>query len=301
MDRLRLLVVVLLILAHAPAALAATVRAWVDAIETAAVKEGVLVEAPKNQARMLFDEATITLESAGVLDEQLASFVSRYTRPDPIAIARRSQARFTGDVRGAVKSVKLVWAELSTAAKAEPTLNTIVLELNGAEADSGMQWNQEILRRLARKYGPGSAKLNALETVAAYGLQRVGAKGFGVNATTGYPGPLEVVAAYTATYLTRSDDKTRLVSAAELGLRRYFFRESWGTGSGRLAWLRPSYMSFGVAIAGDSDEPLSSPFSGKQRYGGFLGWGDMKVAYLMMGSNKRLLITQQLQVIPWVF
>jgi len=299
MDRIRLLVVVVVIGCDPVTAWAATVRQWVDAVGQAAAAHGVVTSSPRNEAQIRLDEATVTLTSAGVMDEELADFVNRYTRPDAVALARRSQSRYTGDITGAVLTVKRIFAFLPAGAKNEPVLNKIVLELSAAEIAASMQWDAEVLRRLARKYGPGSAKLNGAETLVAYALQRT--PGFGLDSKTGYPGPLEVVAAYTASYLTRSDDKMRLVSAAEFGLRRYFFRDSWGTGSGRLAWLRPGFMSLGVAVASASDDPLTSPFQGQARVGPFFGWGDMKIAVLLTGSNRRVLVTQQFQIVPWVF
>lgn len=300
MARVRLLVVVLAVGVCSPGtAWASTVRQWVDAVAQAAAVHGVVTSSPKNEVQIALDDAVVTLTSAGVMDEELVAFVKRYTRPDLVVLARRSQSRFAVDITGAVLTVKRIFQFLPGAAKNEPLLNGIVLELARAENAESMHWDAEVLRRLARKYGPGSAKLNGAETLLAYALQ--GTRGFGLDSKTGYPGPLEVVAAYTASYLTRSDDKMRLVSAAEFGVRRYFFRESWGTGSGRLAWLRPGFMSLGVAVASGSDDPLTSPFKGQSRIGPFFGWGDMKVAVLLTGSNRRVLVTQQFQIVPWVF
>ena len=53
-----------------------------------------------------------------------------------------------------------------------------------------------------------------------------------------------------------------------------------------------------MSLSGETDEPLS--FRGDTRFGAFFGWGELKVAYLG-GANKRVLFTQQFQIIPWVF
>ena len=45
---------------------------------------------------------------------------------------------------------------------------------------------------------------------------------------------------------------------------------------------------------------MTAPWRGKSRYGVFLGWGELKVAYLA-GTDQRLLVTQQFQLVPWVF
>ena len=294
MDRIRLLLFVVLICGHAATATAATVRQWVMGVAQAAETSGVVP--PGSDARKRLDAAIVTLTDAGVMEEELADFVTKYTRPDLVAIARRSQARFAGDITASVQSVKQVFQLVPGN---DPALTTIVLELEGAETESSMKWDAEVLRRLERKYGPGSAKLNAVEAVFAYGLQ--GVKGFGLDSRTGYPGPFEFIAAYSAAYLTKAEDKASLLSAAEVGLRHYFFQKSWGSGSGRLAFLKPAFMSFGMAVAGESNDPLTSPFQGKSRYGAFFGWGDMKVAYLFTGTDKKFLFTQQVQIIPWVF
>ena len=71
----------------------------------------------------------------------------------------------------------------------------------------------------------------------------------------GRPGPLEAVAAYAPVYLTHSDNQWRMVGAFEGGLRWYLFGEKWGSGAGRLQFLRPAYSSFGLAVT--SRDPMS--------------------------------------------
>ena len=108
------------------------------------------------------------------------------------------------------------------------------------------------------------------------------------------------MAAYAPVYLTHSDDQWRMVGAFEGGLRWYFFGEKWGSGAGRLQFLRPAYSSFGLAVTSGSDEPLRTPWDGDSRYGIFFGWGQIKAAWLP-GENQQFLVTQQFQMIPWVF
>jgi hypothetical protein len=296
MARVRLLVVwAICIWGPAAPAAAATVGQWVSGVESAAIAARLLP--PAGEAQKALEQAKRTLTEANVLDEEIAGFVWRYASPDVLALARRSQGRFLADVSPAVTTIKQLFSLLPDAAKVEEPLRGIVLELQTAETTASMKWDLEVLRRLERKYGPRSAKLNGLEVLVAYSLQRT--PGFGIDSTTGYPGPLEAVLAYSASYLTRSDEKMRLVSVAEIGLRRYIFAQGWG-GPGRLSWLRPGYISGGLAVAGESDDPLTSPTQGASRYGAFFGWGEIKVAYLA-GDNKRLLVTQQVQIIPWVF
>ena len=56
----------------------------------------------------------------------------------------------------------------------------------------------------------------------------------------------------------------------------------------------------GVAVAGDRDGAFVSPLKGTRRIGGFIGWGETKLA-LLGGSERRLLLTRQFQMVPWVF
>lgn len=296
MARLRLIVVwVIVVWGAAAPSWAAKVSDWVDGVGMAANAAGVLM--PGSEAREVFDKARQTLADANVLNDEITAFVWRYASPDKVALARRSQQKFLADVSPAVQAIKDVYLLLTPATR-PAGLRDIVLELQLAETTISMEWDAEVLRRLERKYGPGSAKLNGAEVLLSYGLQ--GTRGFGIDRTTGYPGPLEPVFAYSVAYLTHSDDSARVVSVAELGLRSYLFGKQWG-GTGRLgALIRPRYISGGLAVSGESDQPLSSPFQGTARYGAFFGWGELKVAYLA-GDNQRLLFTQQIQIIPWVF
>lgn len=273
---------------------AATVLQWVSAIEAAAVASGTMA---LGGVREQFDAATATLAQARVMDEEIVAFVERYTRPDLLSVARLRQRRFDGDVSHAVRVVKQVFTLLPSPVRQAEPLRGLALELMTAENAASMAWDQQVLRRMERKYGPQSARLNALEVITAVALQRT--PGFRVDPTTHFPGPFEPVLAYTATYVTRSGDRMRIMSVAEGGLRRYMFGESWG-GSGVRGWLKPAYISGGLAVSGRSDDPLTSPLQGRSRVGAFFGWGELKVAYLF-GDDRRLLVTQQIQIIPLVF
>jgi hypothetical protein len=154
----------------------------------------------------------------------------------------------------------------------------------------------EKLRRYERKFGPGSARLNGAEVLLNYGLQ--GLPGFGPDAQ-GWPGRFEAVAAYSPTYITWADDEARMASVGEFGLRAYFFGESWGR-SGASGLLRPAFATFGLAVTSERDSPLRWPWKGDARVGAFVGWGEIKVAYVA-GPNSRLLVSRQFQIVPLVF
>ncbi len=153
----------------------------------------------------------------------------------------------------------------------------------------------EKLRRFERKYGPSAPKLNAVEVLLNFGAQWL--PGF-LPTGDGWPSRREFVASYVPTYLTVTDGKARAMTAAELGLRSYIWTEGWGGREGGV--LRPGYWSIGLALAGEEDRALGSPFRGASRFGAFVGWGDAKVA-VVGGREPRVLFTRQVQLVPWTF
>jgi hypothetical protein len=163
---------------------------------------------------------------------------------------------------------------------------------NFARRNQSIATSLEKLRRFERKFGPGSPRLNVVEVLLNYGAQWL--PGFAPN-NDGWPGSLEVVASYVPTYLTIADGSGRAVSIAELGLRRYLWGRDFGT-----SVFKPGYFSLGLALAGERDGALASPWRGDSRLGAFFGWGGAKLAYVG-GRDKRLLITRQMHIVPWVF
>ena len=275
---------------------AATIGDLVAAATRAA--EGVNLSVRNPEAASEVFAAIETLRKANVLDEDITEFFTRFTSPDAVALAHRRQLRYTTDIKPAIDAIKAFNNAVLPSMGGPPAeFETMVAELQDAQMRSRLAFEIETLRLLERKYGPGSAKLNGLEVLAAYGLQRLPV--FGVD-PSGRPGPLEAVLAYSPSYITRSSDRMRLTGVAEIGLRQYFFRQAWGTGTGTWAWLRPGYSSYGLAWAGRSDDPLRPPWQGSSRFGAFVGWGQLKVAWLG-GAGQRVLVTQQIQLIPWVF
>jgi hypothetical protein len=276
--------------------IAQTVETMVAAAETAANSGGLAKAAPEAYRALL--KAREALGDAGVLSEPVDEFVRRYASPGALTLAHRNGDRHRAAVGEAIDTLKFL-ANTGFPLSSIPVpeaLSGPIARLQDAENDAGLTLDREALRRFERKYGPGSAKLNGVETLLAYGLQRIPAFGVGLDG----PGPLEAIASYSAAYLTYSAEQARLVSVAEFGLRTYIFAAGWGTGRGRLSWLKPRYLSYGMSVAGQPDEPMQSPLAGNARIGGFFGWGELKAAFLLRGE-KRLLVTQQVQIIPWVF
>lgn len=242
-------------------------------------------------------QAVEVLRRSDVLDDDITAFVKQYRAPSLSARAHREQRRYPAELGLAIDTIKRVANSVLTASSISPVLQHSIVELMQAEDAEGLAWDLDTLKQFERKFGPGSAKLNGVEVLASYLLQRLPA--FGVSAA-GRPGPLEPVIAYAPSYMSRSAGKTRMIGVTEVGLRRYIFANGWGARTGRFAWLKPAYTSFGVAIAGRSDEPMTAPWQGASRFGAFVGWGAIKVAYLA-GDDQRLLVTQQFQLVPWVF
>jgi hypothetical protein len=153
----------------------------------------------------------------------------------------------------------------------------------------------EKLNRYERKYGPDAPQLNLAEVGLNYLAQWV--PQFTPTAD-GWPSRLEIVASYVPTYLTAIDQRARTVTVAEIGLRSYLWKRGWGGSTGSV--LRPGYLSYGLAIAGERDGAFVSPIAGQRRLGAFFGWGQSKIA-VIGGDAPRVLFTRQMQLVPWVF
>jgi hypothetical protein len=151
--------------------------------------------------------------------------------------------------------------------------------------------------RYERKLGPQSPKLNIVEVLANYGAQRW-VPGFAPSVSRG-PSPLELIASYVPTYATLVDKKPVAVSTSEFGVRGYLFGDDWGK-DGKAGVLKPAYWSLGAIVASDKSGALAWPWDGRTRTGVFVGWGAMKVGYVP-GRKSSVLITRQMQVIPFVF
>lgn len=162
--------------------------------------------------------------------------------------------------------------------------------------------SEEKLRRFEIKYGPDSPRLNLAEVGLNYLAQWVPVLG---PSADGWPSRYELVTAYrtmelTATKAANGDLSARLVSAGQVGLRWYHWKQGWGTG-GRIARLtRPQHASFGAFAMGPRDAPLERPWGKGRRTGVFIGWGDVHAAYLF-GDGRRVVLGSGKQLIPYVF
>jgi hypothetical protein len=158
------------------------------------------------------------------------------------------------------------------------------------------------LTRLAnyeRKLGPMSPRLNFPEVLLNYAAQRW-VPGFRPTPIGG-PSPWEVIASYSPAYVTFDDGESGLlpVSASEFGLRFYLFGDSFGK-SGIAGLFLPSYFSFGVLTASDENGALVWPWKGRERSGGFVSWGSIKIGYIDRDRGTWL-FSRQFQAVPFLF
>lgn len=174
-----------------------------------------------------------------------------------------------------------------------------------AETARGMRLvgtRDNALERLAnyeRKLGPTSPRLNAPEVLLNYLAQRF-LPGFRPSPLGG-PSPWEVVAAYSPGYVTFGESESTVlpVSASEFGLRFYLFGDAFGK-SGVAGLFFPSYFSFGMLTASDRNGALVWPWRGRERSGGFVSWGTIKVGYIDRDRGTWL-FSRQFQAVPFVF
>jgi hypothetical protein len=184
--------------------------------------------------------------------------------------------------------------------------NELLAPLNAlgrAVRAAAMANGEEKLRRYEIKYGPDSPRLNLAEVGLNYVAQLwIPALG---PTRDGWPSPYEIIAAYRATELTVTESETdkltaRLVSAGQLGIRKYHFRPGWGTGSRLAQLLRPRESSIGAFVMGPRDTPLHRVWGEGARAGAFIGWGTAHLGYVF-GPHRRLVLGTGTQLIPYAF
>lgn len=292
------------------AAAAQTLADAIAAVDTAVARTAFEVEAPDLHRELQASLSVVRASDA--LDwsvEDIAEALGERPRLKDIARLPSSSA----ERREALVHVRSLDPPLTQAGAIIDNELTELLAMRAGPAEAGQvlgPWTRfyaallersrdeslEKVRRYERKFGPDSARLNGAEALLNYGLQNL--PGFGPDAQ-GWPGRFEAVAAYSPTYVTWANGEARMASVGEVGLRAYFFGESWGR-SGAQGLLRPAFATFGMAVTSERDSPLRWPWQGDARVGAFVSWGEVKVAYVA-GPNARLLVSRQFQIIPLVF
>lgn len=159
----------------------------------------------------------------------------------------------------------------------------------------------EKLRRYEMKYGPASPRLNPIETVVNYGLERIPGLGFAPGPDG--PSPLEFVATYSNSEVTPTGTfknvDLRVLSGVHVGLRIYAF-DTTASRSPLSQLLHPGSVALGASAFAPSDVPLQSPLRAGRRWGAFLDWGHLRAA-AALGHDWRAMIGTGAQLIPHLF
>ena len=163
--------------------------------------------------------------------------------------------------------------------------------------------NTEKLRRYEMKFGPESARLNIVEVVINYLIERPSWSPFAPDENG--PSPFELVSSYSTSGLTANrtaDDKVRahLVAGAHAGFRFYRFGEKKSGGNALQKFLAPKYVGAGAFFMGAQDRPLISPFETGHRSGGFLDWGPARAGFTA-GKDWRIVLGVGKQILPYLF
>lgn len=280
----------------------------VAAVQTAANATGFAAAHPALDSALTRQIAQ--LERSGAITLTVDQVAGAIKPPTPAAVARRRQSRFDFGARPEIAIAldslrRIANGELfdllqRTMARAEVMrLWRPLGELHRALLDVSLATSMEKLRRYEIKFGPGSAQLNLVEVLLNYGVVAIRLPGFGPN-DDGWPGSLELVAAYNAAYFTSARRRPTLLSAGEIGVRHYMFAPRWGSGGSLRRLLRPSHVAAGAAVLGERERALIWPLEGRSRIGPFLAWGEIKIGYLG-GRERRLLVSRHVQLVPWVF
>ena len=258
------------------------------------------------------DSTVARLSAAAICDPMLSSFSLRALlsgahaplaavarlRTGGSAVVRRSVFDAMSAFRVAVRRDEVraaVKAAITPALDAE--LINVTTTSQGLLTAAARDGAVKRLARYERKLGPTSARLNAPEVFLNYAAQRW-LPGFRAHPLKG-PSPLEIVASYAPGYATVAGGRVQAVSASEFGLRRYLFGEKFGA-PGIRGMLYPSYWSAGVITASDRNGALVWPWEGRDRLGGYVSWGAVKVAYVR-GRQGAWLISKQFQAVPFLF
>ncbi|MCH7680787.1 hypothetical protein IID10_15725 [candidate division KSB1 bacterium] len=290
----------------------------------------------EGQIKLLFDIVKNTREAAAqthfdtlapdvslVLSRHLVTIenIAKSLNPGFSAALRLTQKDFDVDnlffdnttaLYSAIQGVKTIFIgdllpELEKLEKSEEDIDTLIAPIEDVmnqQLKASLERRLNNLRNYEIKFGPNSAKLNFAEAVVNHFLLR-NVPGFGIDNNFS-PEPLEIILAYSTAYVTSTDNinddnKLKLLSGAEIGLRCYIFRKGWGEGN----ILKPNFVSGGVLISRENSGFLSNPFNkdnGDLRLGMFLSWGvSIKAAYIFSGDGSKFFLSKQIQFIPLLF
>jgi len=289
----------------------ATMADFVGAVREAAGSAGLAVAEPDRSEELEVNLAII--EVSGVDPLSVEEVAANLCRPGLMTLSRRNRAQYAFGSLAAHELSRLqvatdrvrqiandyIYESLSFAV-GEATADGIfepLTDYHRAILSESLGHNLEKMRRFEKKFGPRAPRLNGLEVVVNLFLQPV--PGFYPTDEKG-PGPLEIVASYDTAYLTVVDEEPELISTAGFGIRYYLLGDGWGEEDGFTGFLKPGYLSLGVLVAPEEDGALVWPWQGEERLGGFLTWGELKLAYVG-GDEDRFMVSREFQMVPWLF
>jgi len=219
-------------------------------------------------------------------------------------------SRATPVTLGSALSSLLIIANGSLHGMMEPPtqawVDAFVADMNRIVLTNARNANQAILAREAAKYGPGSAQLNVAEVGLNYVVQLLpGVRRWFLPSSATGPTPNELVAAYRTTDLTAAQAATghvtgRIVSAAEIGLRRYTFSPSCGQGPTFVRLFHPCSWSTGLYVMAPRDVPLARVWGKDVRAGMFVALSGYHLG-CTLGVERRCAVGLATQVLPYLF
>jgi len=320
MKRTALIALVLCLTGAASAATSVTMGDLVTSVRQAAVVADF--ESVESMANERLQECLNLVEGSGVTGLTLEEFAKAPERPDLRMLGHGNREAFAYGLAAEMDTVGLQWAvrqvrgisenELDDALKDALTVSMGDAAAAREAADSLLRpvtvlqremWLDSLaqnlgkLKRYEQKFGPRSPRLNGVEAVANLLIQPM--PGFGPD-KDGWPGPLEIIATYDTAYLTVADGRPDLLSTAGFGIRCYLFADGWGEADWLMGMLKPAYFSLGMLVAPEEDGALLWPWDGEYRTGGFVTWGEVKLAYVG-GDEARFMVSREFQAIPWLF
>lgn len=242
--------------------------------------EAIVLQKPTYRTILRWDPASVSEMRIGALDDR--------AREGLLLLLRITNGVIEPDLRaqGVAK------AERDSLLVLPARYGTVIREL--AQAATA-----ERLRRYEARYGEGSPQLNLAEALLNYWAQRL--PGFGPG-RDGNPGSLEFIASYRPAELAfrREPDRRSVVSAAQLGLRRYHYGPTWGRGSALRQLAKPRHGSIGLLLTGPADAPLQRAWGDDSRLGAFLGWGALHAGHTF-GDGQRFVFGTDKLILPHLF
>jgi hypothetical protein len=165
---------------------------------------------------------------------------------------------------------------------------------------AGVALNTERLRRYEIRYGLNSPTFNLAEAGLNYAAQLWLPSLFG--GTVDGPSRNEIVATYRTTDLTASTDSTaiRIVTSAQLALRRYTYWQDCGTGNALQKVVRPCHYSVGWFVMAAKETPLRSLLRERTQSGIYVSSGNYHLG-IIPSNDAKVVFGVDTKILPFVF